>query len=215
MATEIVVVGAGGFGRETLDVIEAINEAGRARFDVLGVADDSPSEANVERLRARGYRVLGTIREVVEAHRAGVFAAAIGDPTVRRVVADRLAGAGWAAATLIHPAAVVGSAAEIREGTIVCAGVQVSTNVRIGRHVHLKPNATIGHDTRLASYVSVNPGAVISGDVDIEADVLVGAGAVVLQGLRIGASSTVGASSCLTKDLPPGAVAKGVPARWT
>lgn len=214
MAIELVVVGAGGFGRETLDVIEAINRAYGERFGVLGIADDAPSDVNLARLRARGYGLLGTIGDVMARHRPGAFAAAIGAPAARRFVVGELEAAGWTAATLIHPQAGIGSATETGEGSIVCAGVQVSTNVRLGRHVHLNPNATIGHDARVASFVSVNPAATVSGEVDIDEGVLVGAGAVILQGLHVGAASTLGASACLTKDLPPGTIAKGVPARW-
>ena len=55
MPEPLVIVGAGGFGRETVDVVEAINAAQRhARWQLLGVADDSPSTENLARLGARG-----------------------------------------------------------------------------------------------------------------------------------------------------------------
>ena len=41
MSTPLVVVGAGGFGRDTLDVVEAVN-AVTTRFEILGVLDDDP-----------------------------------------------------------------------------------------------------------------------------------------------------------------------------
>jgi len=42
---------------------------------------------------------------------------------------------------------------------------------------------------------------------------MIGAGAVVLQGRRIGADAIVGAGACVVRDVPAGAVVKGVPAR--
>jgi len=213
VTAELFVVGAGGFGRETLDVIAAINRASDS-FRVLGVVDDSPSAVNLGRLEASGSAWLGTAAEVIATHAPAGYALAIGDPTARRTVAGAFEAAGWQAVTLIHPAAVLGSVAAIGAGCIICGGVQLSTNTRLGRFVQLNPNATIGHDTDLGDFVSVNPAAVVSGEVRIDPEVLVGAGAVILQGLTVGSGSTIGAAACVTKPVPSNAVAKGVPARW-
>ena len=215
MAVELIVVGAGGFARETLDVIEAVNRASSdTQFTVVGVVDDSPSALNLERLRARGYRHLGTITEVLASTPAARFALGIGSPAIRRRVAERLEANGWQPVTLIHPSASEGSVASIGEGSIICGGVQLSTNTRLGRHVHLNANSTIGHDAELADYVSINPGAIVSGEVQIGPNVLVGSGAVILQGLSVARNSTIGASACVTHDVPPSTVVKGVPGRW-
>ena len=214
MSEEIVVIGAGGFGRETLDVIEAINEAnGTGRWHVVGVVDDSPAPVNLERLRARAYEYLGSVARNLETREPATYAIGIGSSSARaRMVAD-LDGSGWSAATLVHPSASVGSAAVIEAGVVVCGGVQVSTNVRLGRHVHLNPGSIIGHDSQLGDFVSVNPGAIISGEVTVGSGVLIGAGAVVLQGIAIGSGATVGASACVTRTVMPESVVKGVPAR--
>jgi len=215
VTTDLIVVGAGGFGRETLDVIEAIARVGAGpQYNVLGVVDDRPSDVNLNRLAARGYRWLGTVAEAL-AGTPGYYAIAIGTPSVRSRVADQFDANGWQAASLIHPAAVVGSVASIGDGCIICGGVQLSTNTSLGRFVHLNPNATIGHDSRLADFVSVNPGAIISGEVTIASGVLVGAGAVVLQGLSVAKDTTIGASACVTRDVPEAVVVVGVPGRWS
>lgn len=216
MPTEVVVVGAGGFGRETLDVIEASNREGTAEImQVVGVIDDRPSDRNLERLTARGYRWLGSIAAALTTERLPRrFALAIGAPAARRQIAEQLESAGWQAVTLIHPSACVGSVASIGAGSIVCGGVQLSTNTRLGRHAHLNPGAIIGHDAELDDFVSVNPGATVSGEVRIGSEVLIGAGATILQGLSVGATTVVGACACITKNVPPGVVAKGVPGRW-
>ena len=112
MPTDLFVVGAGGFGREVLDVVAAINRV-ENRFRVLGVVDDRPSQRDLARLRALAMPWLGTVAEVIAAYAPADFALAIGDPRSRRLVAGILESAGWRPATLIHPAAVVGSVAEI------------------------------------------------------------------------------------------------------
>ena len=141
-----MVVGAAGFGRETLDVLAAIN-GDRPIWNLLGVADDGPSATNLERLARRGVRHLGGLPKALAELRSVSFVIAIGSPAVRQQLADRCEAAGWLPATLLHPSATIGALSTVGEGSVVCAGVAVSTNVTLGRHVHLNPNATVGHDT--------------------------------------------------------------------
>lgn len=238
-AEPIVVIGAAGFGRETLDVITAMIAAG-ADVEIAGVVDDAPSGADVARLAARGTAYLGTVEAYLEAleildtgetidpgeapgPRAGgpasspgrpSFVVGIGSPAVRRRLVERLEAAGLAPFTAIHPTASIGSLTTLGAGAVICAGVVISTGVTIGRHVHLNPRSILGHDAVLGDYASVNPGAVVSGAVTIGPGVLVGAAATVLQLLDVGAGAVIGAGAVVTHSVPAGATAIGVPARW-
>lgn len=213
MARDLIVVGAGGFGRETLDVVEAVNAASDVPlWNALGVVDDGPAEVHLSRLHARGYQHLGGL-EKIDAYPASAVVIAIGAPVVRARIAAALDAAAVDYATLVHPRAVVGSQVRLAPGVVVCSGAQISTNVEIGAHGHVNPGAIIGHDTILSEVVSVNPGAVISGEVQVGAFTLIGAGATVLQGVCIGEEVRVGASACVTKDIAAGMTVKGVPAR--
>ncbi|WP_220138318.1 PglD-related sugar-binding protein, partial [Nocardioides massiliensis] len=95
MPDPLVILGAGGFGRETADVVEAVNRAANEpRWSLLGVVDDSPSTENLKRLEGRGIPYLGTTEGVLSrADRPG-YVVGVGNPRVRRMLADRMDEAG-------------------------------------------------------------------------------------------------------------------------
>lgn len=215
MTYRVVVIGASGFGRECLDVLEAMIAAG-ADLQILGAIDDNPSEANLGRLAARSMPYLGTRAEWLASTPANVrYVLGIGHPTIRRALAEELDASGLEPFTAIHPSATFGANTTLAVGVVVCAGAAISNNVYLGRHVHVNPNATIGHDAILYDFVSVNPAAIISGEVAVGAETLIGAGATVLQGLVVSGNATVGAGAVVTRNVPSRTVVKGVPGRWT
>ena len=213
MTIDVVVVGAGGFGRETLDVLEAMQAASPGLLRVLGVVDDHPSVRNRELLADRTAALLGPISALEAMAPTTRYLIGIGSPSVRARIEERLRVQGRAAFSAVHPSAVIGTRSTIGDGSVICAGVQVSTNVYLGRHTHLNAASVIGHDSVLDDFVSVNPAAVVSGDVRIGTETLVGANATVLQGLSVGDNVVVGASACVVSDVKPGLVVRGVPAR--
>lgn len=209
--TPLAIIGAGGFGREVLDVADAINAAAETPvWDIVGVADDAPSNENLQRLERRGVAFLG---QVADLPRGLSFSVGIGAPRVRRRIACELEARGLLSATLIHPTVSRGFGVEVGFGSVLCAGVRLTTNIRIGRHVHVNLNTTVGHDTIIGDYVSLNPLVSISGDCVVEDDVLVGVAGIVLNGLTVSRGAVVGGSACVTKDVAPASLVKGVPAR--
>ncbi|MCA0290272.1 MAG: acetyltransferase [Actinobacteria bacterium] len=213
MPEQVVVVGASGFGRESLDVLDALVRDG-APIEIRGVVDDNPHPDDRARLEARGVAYLGTIEAGLLAAGSLSYVLGIGSPTVRRRLVERCDAAGLTAYTAVHPSAAIGTQPAIAPGSVVCARAVVSTNVTLGRHTHINPNATIGHDSVLEDFVSMNPGAVVSGAVTIGTGTLVGASATILQNLVIGSGVTVGAGAVVTRDVPDGVIVKGVPGRW-
>lgn len=209
---ELVVVGVGGFGREALSVALAAQRAGTLPFDSLAAVDDHPSRENLDRVARMGVPFLGSTDAIQGDHHRH-FIVGVGSPSTRAQIAAALEARGLQPATVVHPTAVVDSTSHIGPGSVVCGGVQVSVNVRLGRHTHLNPASVVGHDATLGDFVSVNPNATISGDVIVGPRTLIGAAAVVLQGLSVGADAIVGAAACVVRSVSDGVTVKGVPAR--
>lgn len=205
---DLVVVGAGGHGRELLDVVEAVN-AQAPTFTFLGFLDDGPGDP--ERLARRDARVLGPVELLGQLD--AVYVVGIGDGAVRRRVAAAADRDGREAAVLVHPAATIGGDVVLSPGVVVCAGARVTTNVRLGQHTHLNVNSVVSHDGRLGDFVTLSPASLTNGTVTLEDEVLLGTSAAVLPGRRVGARTWVGAGAVVTEDLPPDVVASGVPAR--
>ena len=207
-STPVVIIGAGGHGREVLDVIEAINTAGGS-LEMLGFIDIGPVDE--ELLLRRGTRLLDPDTSV--AALGAVYVIGIGNGDDRRRINADLQSPDCRAAILIHPAATVGGDNHFGDGCVLMAGSRVTNNVRIGRHVHLGVNSVVGHDCIVGDYVSVFPGATVSGNVQIGAGVTVGTGANILPGTIIGDWARIGAGAVVTKDVEAGVTVVGSPAR--
>jgi sugar O-acyltransferase (sialic acid O-acetyltransferase NeuD family) len=208
MTDPIVIVGAGGFGREVLDVIEALN-AVRPTWDFLGFLDDG--DPDEELLHRRQAKVLGPSTDLadIDAH----YVIGIGSGEVRAQIDALATSFGRQAAILVHPRANVGSDTELGEGSVLCAFANVTTHVTVGRHAHLNLSCTIGHDVVIEDFVTVFPGAAVSGSVLLRRGATIGTRAVVLPGLEVGQGSTVGAGAVVVRPVRPDATVVGVPAR--
>lgn len=205
----IVIVGCGGFGREVQDVVEAMN-TGCIQFDLLGYVDDAPSQDNLERVARRRARVIGDLAWLEQAPADVQYVIGVGSPAIKAEIAARLGDR--PSPVLVHPGATVGGDVELGPGTIVCAGSVLTTNVRVGRHVHVNLLCSVGHDVVIGNHVSINPLVAVSGDVTIGGGVMLGTHSAILQGLSIGDDAVVGGAALVTKNVPAGVVVKGVPA---
>lgn len=207
----LLILGAGGFGREVVDVVDAVNRAhDEAPWQLVGFLDDgSPATDLLDRL---GVPLLGG-REVLDQHAGAWYVVGVAAAGPRRALSAAADAAGLHAATLVHPSATLGRDTTLGEGSILCAHTDVTTHVTVGRHVHVDRQVTVGHDSVLGDLVTLHPGATISGAVTLGEGCTVGSNAVVIQGRTVGAGAFVGAGAAVVRDVEPGVTVVGVPAR--
>lgn len=211
LPVQVVVYGAGGFGREVAWLVESLAQTGES-FQVAALVQDGSSG-----LRINGYEVRG-LEEAREAFPDAGMVVAVGDPQLRKRLSQRAADAGFQFVTLVAPTARFSRWITIGEGTIICAGATLTTNVRVGRHVQVNLACTVGHDVVLEDFATLLPGAHVSGRVHIGEGAVLGTGASIINGtsdkpLMIGEDAVIGAGSCVTRDVAPGETVFGVPAR--
>lgn len=199
--TDLHIVGAGGFGRETLDACLA------SGAHVSAFVDEYRPGARIRGLPVVAPTELPPDADVV---------VAIANPAARRRLADLLTAHGARALrTVVHPRAVIGPDTTIGPGSVILANAHVSSSCRLGAQVQVNYNATVGHDAKLDDDVTVLPGANIAGATSLGRGATIGSNACVLQGIRVAPGAMVGAGAVVTHDVAPNVLVVGVPARPT
>jgi sugar O-acyltransferase (sialic acid O-acetyltransferase NeuD family) len=210
MTQSIVIFGAGGHGRELLQLIEDINLQQPGTWSCLGFLVDTEFAGAHE---VAGLPVLGDIAWLA-AHPEVRVIVAVGPSAARRAVTQRImATCANGFATLVHPRAWMGARVTIGAGSVVCAGALLTTDIRIGDHVHVNIGSSIAHDAHLQDYATLYGGVRITGKVRVGEGAEIGTGAVIVPGCGIGDWSIVGAGAVVTGTVPDDATVVGVPAR--
>ena len=116
-------------------------------------------------------------------------------------------------APLVHPSANLAATVHVGEGVFVSMGVTIGSGVRLEDFCAVNRAVSIGHDTTIGKYSLIGPGATVAGSTVIGERVNVSMAANIFHCLRIGDFSVIGAAALVNKDVPPGVVAYGVPAK--
>ncbi|QCK15899.1 acetyltransferase [Mangrovivirga cuniculi] len=209
--SKLAIIGAGGLGKEIHSLIENINQVSKT-WDVIGFYDDGITKGT----EVAGLHVLGSIDELNEIDHSLAIVLAIGDPVVKFEVFDRLKGQPHLYfPNLVHPRADISDNENVQvgEGSIICSGVRITTDVLIGEFVLINLNTTIGHDVEIGHFCSIMPGVNIAGITVIEEKCLIGSGANLINGCQIAAEVKVGSGAVVTKDIASGKTVIGIPAK--
>ena len=204
---DIVIIGAGGFGREVAWLIEDINQE-RPQWNILGFIDDNET---AQRKQVGKYTVIGTTDYLADKELHVVIA--IANPTIRRIIYNRLKHTKNMFPTLIHPSVMYSKTVTFCQGVVVSAGTILTVNIIIDDFVLIDRLNNIGHDTRIESFSTLLPSTTVSGNVHIEKNVLIGTGTTIIQELSVGKNTIIGAGSVVIKDIPKDCTAVGVPAK--
>ena len=192
------IIGAGGFGREVYWSLNPI-ERNKTVFFVDDIYWDGSDDKilPLSSFKTDKYEVI----------------VAIGDPSDRKRIIDRLPKS-TKFFTHVHPSVqILGDDVEIGEGSIICAGSILTTNIKLGKHTHLNLHTTIGHDCTIGDYFTTAPGVKVSGNCVIGDLVYLGTNASIKEKITISNSVTIGLNAGVVKDIHEPGTYVGIPAK--
>jgi sugar O-acyltransferase (sialic acid O-acetyltransferase NeuD family) len=207
MMKRVLILGAGGFGREMYHWLLHHPDAGRA-WEVGGYIDDRPNALEGFELPVR---IVSTVKDYIPGAN-DLLVCAIGQPKLKRPLCEDLRRRGAKFLTFVHPSVVMGGKVELGEGVVLCPGVVVTSFVRLGDMVMVNCCSSVGHDVEIGAYTTLCGHCDITGHCVLGESVFVGSGASVIPGVKVGNGAVVGAGSVVIRAVKDGASVFGNPA---
>jgi sugar O-acyltransferase (sialic acid O-acetyltransferase NeuD family) len=202
---KIGIIGAGGFGKETLVCLS--DSIANTNLKIEDIAVFLVSDELVESDFILGIPVIPLSKFEPKKYDVVI---AVGDPTSRKKLVENLP-KNTTFTTIIHPTASISKWVSIGEGSIVTAGVVLTCDIKIGKHAHLNLHTTIGHDCTMGDYFTTAPAANISGHCEFGDCVYIGTNASIRQEVKICDDVTIGMGGVVLKTIPESGVYVGNP----
>lgn len=193
---DIIIIGAGGFGREVLQWIKDINKI-KQKWNILGFIDDNKHALDTIEC---DYQIVGTIKDW-QPNNNQKFVMAIANPKVKQEVAAFMKAKGAVFASLIHPTASVSDLAEIGEGLVMYPHSLVTVNTKIGDFVTILSFDEVGHDAVIGDYCTISSYCDITGGVKLGERVFLGSHTTIIPKRKIGNDVYVAAGSVVITNL--------------
>ena len=192
---ERVLIGAGGFAREV--------KAHLGDYLMKCFVDDSYWKENDDNI----YPLSSFDPSIYEA------LVVIGDPNARKNIVERLPKSTKYFSFIHNSVQILGNDVFIEDGSIICAGCILTTNIKIGSHAHLNLHTTIGHDCEIGDYFTTAPGVKVSGNCKIQECVYIGTNASIKEKISINSFVTIGLNAGVVKNITESGIYVGTPSK--
>lgn len=203
---QIIIVGAGGFGKEVAFSIDRLQE-----YNVIGFVDDNYQNISE---RVYGKPVIGTLKLLQGYTKEINVVIAIADPITREVVYEKLKSNKFITfPNIIDSTVILGHNIQLGIGNVLMANTTYTSDIEIGNFNMFNIASTIGHDSTIGDFNSFFPVVNISGNVKIGSKNQFGVGSKVIQDLTIGDSNVLGAGSVVIRGVYNCSKVVGVPSR--
>ena len=204
----LIILGAGGMGRQVLSFAKSCNEYGK-EYNIKGVLDDNPNALD----SFPDYPpVLGTV-EGYQVEEDDVFFNSIGDVVSKKHCINTIVDKGGKFITLVHPTAQISPGTIIGKGCMLGSYVGIGVETTIGDFCLIQSKATIGHDVHIGDFARIDCNVVLIAGVDVGNDVCIHTSSVINHNVKLGNGSTVGAMSFVIRNVKPGQTVFGIPAK--
>ncbi|MFV8333118.1 acetyltransferase [Flavobacterium sp. GSP14] len=208
------IFGGSGFAKEVEFYIAECNVSSKRVIDVYSfVVIDSEYE---DGLTINGVKVISETEYFASFHNLEMHNCiiAVGSPYLKYKIYNKINSKHTQFPTIIHPSVTYDHRFfKIGKGSIICAGVVLTTNIIIGDFVHININSTVGHDCEIGEYSTISPGVQISGNVMLSMNSFIGTGASVLEKISIVSDTIIGAGAVVTKSIEEAGTYVGIPVK--
>lgn len=208
MVPRLFIYGAGGFGKEVMDIARRRNAVTGKWTDICFVDDVRP-----ERVRYGAQLFPFDSPEVRDGLAEVEFVIALGEPAYREKLAQKLADAGGRLGRVIDTSALITDTAILDEGAVIAPLCSISSDARVGRNASINTMSIVGHDVQIGEHAVISSMVNIGGGGVIGNGSYIGMGALIKEGVRIGSNAIVGMGSVVYADIPDDVIALGNPAR--
>lgn len=203
----IIIIGAGGFGREVFNWARASFDPGK--YMIKGFLSISASDLDGFDMEVG---ILGSEDNyLVEVNDRFIFA--IGDISKKKLIIDKMKGQGAQFLTMIHPSAIVADTATIGEGVVICPFATVSDRCLVNDFTMMNFYSSCGHDSQIGKYCILSPYATVNGFSILDDEVFMGTHSTVTERKKIGCQTRISANSVAMYDVPPRSFVYGVPGK--
>ncbi|WP_288227718.1 NeuD/PglB/VioB family sugar acetyltransferase [uncultured Enterococcus sp.] len=202
---KIVIVGAGGFAKESAFLVSRLSD-----FELIGFVDDDTTLAPM----ILDKPVLGNIDSLLSySDKIGV-AIGIAKLAIKKEIYTKLkANPNLFFPNLIDSTALVGLEVDLGIGNILMPNITYTADISIGNFNMINISSTIGHDSIIGNFNAIYPNVNISGMVKIGDDNEIGVGSKIIQSIKIGNNNIVGAGSVVIRNITNGTKSVGVPTK--
>lgn len=202
------IYGAGGLGREILELAKQINGINN-RWDKIIFIDDGKDEASIRSVDIMKFQNFVASFSISEAE----VCIALGEPFIREGLVEKVKNCGFSIATLIHPTVYIPDSTRIGYGVIICMGAFISCDVVIEDYVLIQPHVNVGHDCIIRKNTVISGFVNIAGACEIMENSYIALSVCIKEKVKIGEGCIVGMGAVVLNDIPDYLIALGNPAR--
>ena len=204
----LVIIGAGGCGREILQWAKDINKLEK-RWNIKGFIDD-----NLDALSGKkcDVTVLAKIDEY-QISEDDEFTCGIGNSKIRKMVIEKLEAKGAKFVNLIHPSANISESSTLGKAVVIYPYALISDNAQIGDGCIINMYSSIAHDSVLGEYCTISAHCDVTGMCTLGDRVFMGTTSHMVPSSRIGNDVYICAGSTVMTRLRDGAKVLGNPAK--
>lgn len=209
---KLIIVGAGGLGREVAQYVKDINAAQTDdEYEILGFVDEDETKKGIIYNNIKVLGGLEVLSDLTNNKEIYIFCA-IAKPACKKEISEKLKKYKCQSINLIHPTSYVADNIILGTNVLIAPLCVLTTNIIIGNYVHLNPQCGIGHDTVIDDYVTCYWNVNTGGFVHISEMSELGSKTFIKQNVLVGKHVVSGAGAVIVKNVPSKMTVKGIPA---